>query len=186
MGTVPVVPVFPAGQLVTSAAMNLLGTAITWVLSGHPVTQLTASSTQSIPNNANTAFTWNSKIIDRDGGWAGGSPSKYTAQTPGIYKVAAFIPFAGNATGSRRLFFQVTTGSNNPAGAGLTTLFGVASVYAVGAGIASCVSSKSLTPYMYDGDFIQVYAYQSSGGALLTTITSDFGPPVFSIEMESA
>lgn len=186
MGTIPVVPDFEAGTLATSAEMNLLRTAISWVLSGSPECQLTKTATQSIPNSTQTAIQWGTKIIDRDSGWSSGSNTQYTAQTPGIYEVGAFIPWAANTTGTRRLTFQLNTGSGNPAGSGLTTLFGTSSVYTLTSGtIASCVVSEALTPYMYDGDFLQVMAWQDSGGALSTVNTSDFGPPVWAISLAS-
>lgn len=185
MGAIPVVPAFPAGTLTASAALDELCTAITWCLSGRPLCQLTKTGTQSIPNSTQTAIQWGTRIVDRDGGWALATQTEYIAQTPGIYKVSAFVPWAADSIGSRRLTFQVNTGSNNPAGSGNTTLFGTSSMVSSSASLASCTASSALTPYMYDGDFLQVLAWQDSTGALSTINSSDFGPPIWTIGLVS-
>jgi hypothetical protein len=182
MGTVPAVPTFPAGLAAPSAGMNELCTAITWLYTGRPLAQLSATTAESIAASTPTAIAWNTKIEDRDGGWLSGANTNYTAQTQGIYMVAAFIPWAANATGSRRLNFQCTTGSNNPAGSGLFLPFGGASVYTVSGSVATCVAAKSLTPYMYVGDFLEVIAWQSNTGSVSTSVTSQYGPPIWTIQ----
>jgi hypothetical protein len=141
-------------------------------MSGKPLTLLEQQTAQTLTTATLTAVTWDTRITDRDSGWASGSDTRYTAQTPGYYLLAANVQFASNATGARVIVFQVTTGSGNPAGPGVTTQFGRAGIAAV-SGAATCASSKSLTPYMYDGDYAQVLAYQSSGGNLATTTPSN-------------
>jgi hypothetical protein len=162
--------------------MTGLCTALTWLYTGRPLCQLSAPSAESIGASTPTAMAWTTKIIDRDGGWLSGANTNYTAQTQGIYVVAAFIPWAANGTGSRRLNFQCTTGSNNPAGSGVVVPFGGESVYTVSGSVATCVSAESLTPYMYVGDFLEVIVWQSFTGSLSTSVTSQYGPPIWTIQ----
>jgi hypothetical protein len=179
MGTVPVVPSFPAGYAAQGAQLAELCTAITWLMSGKPLTRLEQTAAQTLTTATTAPVTWDAKIVDRDSGWSSGSDSRYTAQTPGYYLLAACVSFASNATGARVVAFQVTTGPNNPAGSGLTTLFGRTGIPAA-SGAASSASAKSLTPYLYDLDYVQVIAEQTSGGNLATA-----APSYFTITMAS-
>lgn len=184
MGTIPPVPVFPAGRAATGAAMQALATATTYVLSGKPEAQLTQNATQSLTNSTQTAIAWQSKITDRDGGWSSGSNTRYTAQTRGLYQLAACICYAANATGSREAMFRITTGANNPAGAGVTTTFGFTSL-PPSSGVTA-VPAASLTPQlMYVADYVEVLGWQNSGGALSTTLTGAQGPSFFTIALAS-
>lgn len=181
MTAIPVIPIFPAGTAVSSAALTQCAAAAQWLCYTRPLTQLQQTSTQSIPNNTATAVTW-AKITDRDGGFT--SSTTYTAQTPGFYLLAACITYAANATGSRQCYFTVTTGASNPAGAGVTTSFALAAPAAV-ASVPTSAVSKSLVPQrVYTGDYFQVIALQTSGGALSTS-TSD-GGSYWTIQMVSA
>ena len=46
----------------------------------------------------------------------------------------------------------------------------------------SLVAAKSLTPYMYVGDFLEVIAWQSNTGSVSTSVTSQYGPPIWTIQ----
>ena len=181
MTAIPVVPVFPAGTAVSSAALTQCAAAAQWLCYTRPLTQLQQTGVQSIPNNTATAVTW-SKITDRDGGFT--STTTYTAQTPGYYLLAACITYAASATGGRQCYFTVTTGPGNPAGPGVTTSFALTAIPGMATTPASAVS-KSLAPQKaYAGDYFQVIALQTSGGALSTS-TSD-GGCYWTIQMVSA
>lgn len=172
MGTVPVVPVFQAGTVVAGATgtnnMQALCTALTWCLTGRPLARLQQAVAQTFTTATYTAVTWDTKIVDRDTGWSSGSNTRYTAQTPGIYLVSANIAWASNSSNLRAQYFQVTTGSNNPYGAAVTIPFGFASLPAAG---NSGTVSQALTPYLYVNDYLQVFAYQNSGGNLNSFVT---------------
>ena len=80
--------------------------------------------------------------------------------------------WASNATGNRQAYFQVTTGANNPGGAGLTTAFGAVAGLTDGTGNPTRFTLAALCPYLYLLDYLEVYAYQNSGGALNTAACS--------------
>ena len=181
MTAIPVIPVFPAGTAASSAALTQCAAAAQWLCYTRPLTQLQQTAVQSIPNSTNTAITW-AKLLDRDGGFT--ASTTYTAQTPGFYLLTACICYAANSTGARWCWFTVTTGPNNPAGAGVTASFALAAIGGV-ATVPTSVVSKSLVPQrVYIGDYFQVLAFQSSGGALSTS-TSD-GGSYWTIQMVSA
>jgi hypothetical protein len=177
MGTVPAIPTFQAGQVVSSANMNLLGTAITWRLSGRPLAQCQQLSAQSIANTTVTALTWDTNLENRDSMWSSGSNSRLTVATPGIFLAAANVTYAAASGGARQIWFRVTTGSSNPAGSGVTIPFGMSALNNAGGSLTSAVATKFLTPYMYDGDYLQVLTYQNQGAAVSTQpLAADQGP----------
>ena len=182
MSAIPVIPVFPAGTAATSAGLTQVAAAAQWLCYTRPLTRARQAVTQSIPNATATPVTWDTKIIDRDGGFT--SSTTYTAQTPGFYLLAACIGYAANATGGRQCYFTVTTGSNNPAGPGVTTSFALAAVPAA-ASVPTAAVSKQLVPQrVYTGDYFQVIAWQNSGGALSTSTAN--GGSYWTIQMVSA
>jgi hypothetical protein len=169
MGTIPAVPTFPAGYAAQGAQLAELCAAITWLMSGKPLAQLAQNVAQSLTNATAAAVSWDTKVTDRDSGWSSSHDTRYTAQTPGYYLAAASVSI-GTSSGAQIAFFQVTTGSNNPAGSGVTTKFGRAAIPASGA----CVVVKSLTPYLYDLDYVEVWAEQTSGSTVTTAPQSQF------------
>lgn len=163
MATVPTVPSFVTGETPSIAKMNQLASCVSFINSAPAFAQLTSSAT-AFTTNTVTALSW-AKVTDRDGGFSGGSPTRYTAQTPGYYNCDALVSFAANVTGDRFAYFQVTTGANNPGGAGHTTAFGGCCVQAAPSGVTNMTICQ-LSPYLYLLDYVEVYGYQQSGGNL--------------------
>ena len=170
MATIPTVPSFVTGETPSIAKLNQLASCVSFIYTIPAFGQLTGSG-QSLTNNTATALTW-SVTTDRDTGWAAGHPTRYTAQTPGYYQLDALAAWASNATGNRQAYFQVTTGANNPGGAGLTTAFGAVAGLTDGTGNPTRFTLAALCPYLYLLDYLEVYAYQNSGGALNTAACS--------------
>jgi hypothetical protein len=183
MGTIPAVPVFPAGLAASSAGLNELCTAITWCMSGKPLCQLTQNAAQTIANTTLTAVAWQSMIINRDSMWSSSANTRATANTPGIYLAAASVIYATHSVSSAcYTMFRVTTGSNNPAGSGLQTYLAAATQN--NDGVAWGAASQTLTPYMYDGDYVEVVTWQNTGVSVTTLITAQ-GPSWFTISLAS-
>jgi hypothetical protein len=159
----PVFPSFTFQQVATIAQLNELAYDATFLLTPPAQVLLVSSSAQSIPNATLTAITWQSATWTGPAAmWTPGS--RATAPVPGYYDLDAQVTFAANATGARQVMFRVTTGPGNPGGAGNMTVFGQYSGPAGGAQVATGM----LSPYMYAGDYVEVLAYQSSGGSLNT------------------
>ena len=67
-----------------------------------------------------------------------------------------------------------------PGGSGLQIAFAGSTMSGANAHNTSR-GSTFLTPYMYVGDYIEVMTYQSSGGALNTSVGAASGLPFFTI-----
>jgi hypothetical protein len=168
MATVPVVPTFTAGTVATAAALNQLGTAVSFLLQPpRAILQQTnvapVSGGQSIPITTDTAIIWTVTAVNSDGGWSSGNATRYTAQTPGYYRLDAVWQATAETTGSYRgARFRITAGTNNPGGAGLTTNFGSARLPNVTSATGlnyTAVGTSMITPYMYVLDYVELIAY---------------------------
>jgi len=185
MATVPTVPTFTAGSVATAAALNQLGYAVSFIL-GPPkaILQQTNASPfatgQAISATTATAIGWNNAIEDSDGGWSSANRSRYTAQTPGYFMCeAVWQSTAETSAGYRGAYFRVTTGSNNPGGAGNQTSFGASRPPNVTSATGvnyTAVGASMLSPYLYVLDYVELIAYSShaettgftDGGSYLT------------------
>lgn len=185
---VPVVPSLPAGTAVTAAQMAQLAAAVQFLLT--PVlAQLQQTSTapvsggQSIPITTPTAVIWTAQIADPDNGWTPAAPTRYTAQTPGYYWCsAAWQSTAETSSTYRGAYFQATTGPGNPGGAGTTTVFGSARIPNVTtAAQYTSTGTQMLSPYLYAGDYVELYAI--AGHAETTGFTD--GGSFMSVQLAS-
>lgn len=167
MATIPTVPSFVTGETPSIAKLNQLAACVSFacVLPAY----CALSGSQTLTSGSVAALTWTTGT-DRDGGHSNSvNPTRYTAQTAGYYSMSCSVTFAGNTSGGRLAYFQVTTGSGNPGGAGITTLFGdKASPPPSSAGRLARLDLGITTPYMYAGDYVEVYAEQTSGSSLST------------------
>lgn len=117
---------------------------------------VTISSPQSIPNDTNTAVSWDIEDHDYGGMWSAGLPTLLVAPAAGVYTIQATVVFAINTTGLRWVVFRKNGGATYRGGqtfAGTTNAFQYCSM-------ALPAVSMSLNEYW------EVIAYQNSGGAL--------------------
>ena len=185
MATVPSVPTFTAGSTPSAATLNELGYAVQFLLTPpKAILQQTNaspySSGQSISATTATAIGWNNVIEDSDSGWSSSNRTRYTAQTPGYFLCEAVWQSANEtSSGYRGGYFRITTGSNNPGGAGNTTSFGSSrppNVTSSTGADYTAVGAAMLSPYMYVLDYVEFMAYSShsestgftDGGSMMT------------------
>jgi hypothetical protein len=124
---------------------------------GGPAGRVTASANQSIPNAADTAVTFDLVQYDDESMFDAGSPTLLTAPPArsGWYHVSAAVQWANSSAGMRRLTLRVNgTDEYESETRGAS---------ADHDDIRSAVSG--LVP-LHDGDYVEVLAYQDSGGAL--------------------
>lgn len=156
MTSVPSPQTITAGTAFTAAQGNSWRDSCNWCLSNHPMAVLRSSGTQSINNSSSTAVLLDVEDIDSDSGHSlVTNTSRYTSPTAGWFLITAYVPFAANATGLRQLEIRVN-------GSGIT----LSSTPTVGAGVATHCSTS--THYFLNGstDFVEMFAFQTSGGAL--------------------
>ncbi len=157
---IPVLNPMPAGQVTQVADMNALASACTFLLNRPMTLVRDATGGQSLTGSAQNAVTFTVADFDLDGMWNAGAPTRLTIQTPGFYKIRAGVNI-NNANVFINSYLISTSGSNNPAGAGiasndhwtgysqggLTVISGVSGVWPV---------------YLYALDFIQLFCFPQS------------------------
>jgi hypothetical protein len=152
---------FTAGQTLTAANMNSIGTT----LNANTVPPMCVvgrrATLQAIATATNTYVTWDTQDVNTEGALMfTASSDTITIQTPGIYAVALNVYFAAGA-GTLRVIGV----AKNPTSASDTT-YQVAGSYGPNNttyGLPlSCIGYASLAA----GDTIKAHVYQDSGGSL--------------------
>lgn len=161
MAVVPVVPSINTG-IPSSSTLAALAAAISYALSP-PVFRGRANATQSI-----TASTWTSlnlgiEDVDTDPSGAGGhstsvNTSRFVAVYAGWYAVGGGAHFAANVTGRRGMRFAVN---------GVLVEASGSFVQATSASATTVPGTMELV-FLNVGDYVEVQAFQESGGALNT------------------
>ena len=110
---------------------------------------------QSIPDSTSTAVTWHDELEDSAGGHDNvTNNSRWYAPRDGRYILLPGLTWANNATGRRAYFFKVN-GATNYNGDSRT------------AGAATnVINSGGRTLRLAAGEYLEVFAFQTSGGGL--------------------
>ena len=168
MATVPSVPTFTAGSSPSYATLNQLGYAVQFALTPpRAVLQQTniapVSGGQAITITTDTAIIFTVAALDSDSGWSTSNRTRYTANTPGYFRFDATWQATAETTSSYRgARFRVTTGVNNPGGAGLTTSFGsqrLPNVTNVTGTNYTAIGCSGISPLLYVLDYVELIAY---------------------------
>jgi hypothetical protein len=160
VATIPSIPTESPGNFWTSALWNtvILG-GLSYLLA--PVRfKGYSSTTQSIATGtAPVPLTLDTEIVDSDGGHSTSTnTSRYTAQTAGLYYVTGAVTFATNATNTRTLQVLLNGAAVNGAG-----------VQAAPASNRGATVLASTLVQMSVGDYVEIAAWQDSGGSLATS-----------------
>lgn len=124
---------------------------------------------QSLANATAADIIWDTLYLDTAVGWTLQTGNAwYTVQVAGVYLLAACVQFTPNATGDRSLVFQQNGGA----------IAGGEAVATAGSTVTTGLTG-SVEVTCSVGDQLKVTAYQSSGGALTTSISG--GGSCFSI-----
>lgn len=161
--TVPTMPNFLAGQKLTAALLNQVGTyGVFWA--NKPMFRMYQSVGQSIPNTTNTQVTMDTSLYDTDSGRAASSPYSYVIPVgmTGRWKFSWGVSWAANTTGSRVAILY----RNGAAVLGDTD--------DVAADNDIPADNGTATVPVNAGDVMGIYVYQNSGGALSTTANAQF------------
>lgn len=153
----PAPPVQYAGRLATSADMNSLAQTALYLrrppmVVAQSATSGTGQSMTSTP--AGVQFT-GGVLRDTDGFFAPANNTRLTVRTPGFYRVRYSVPF-DVAAQNCQCMARVTTGSNNPAGAGVTSSWWYAWAGAANS-INGCACGGGIIPvYLYVLDYVEI------------------------------
>lgn len=162
-GTAPTQITNAAGQLLTTGLVSYSACAYN-------------SANISIPNGVETVLTLNSERWDNATIHStSANTSRMTAPVDGVYLITANIEFDANATGERYVAIRLNGGTYlaaptiDAAGGGLNTGFAFTRQYALSA-----------------GDYIEIWAFQNSGGALNVVASGNRSPEVQMTRVASA
>jgi len=115
----------------------------------------TKSGNQSISNTTSTKVTFDTYTNNTHGSWDTGN-NRYVVKTAGPFNIAGTIGYAANATGYRQVSYSINGGTGEV----------LNQTNSVGAGDPTTCGFSGTTPYLNAGDYIELYTYQNSGGAL--------------------
>lgn len=163
MATVPTVPTEPAGVIAAAADLNAWAGACTFKLGSaagnKPMFFLMASTTQSFGTSSGTKVIWSNTAAifkDNDGGWASGTPDRYTIQTPG-YWTFDWTVNAGIWASYLQAWCTVQTTAANPYNPSVNINFQYTNMAQTGSN--AFATSGGLCPiYLYPGDYVAVNA----------------------------
>jgi hypothetical protein len=158
---VPVPRTWVVGEVVTAAYMNGVRDALNYLLAP-PLVDLSQNVAQSLPNNSLTAVAWDTEGYDSDGTHSTvTNTTRITFITPGWYQYDGAITFDANTTGYR-----------------LAAAYKNAVTYKTGGRLPPSSSQTSIpvsgSMSVVAGDYLEIYALQSSGGALNTFTSNNF------------
>lgn len=166
MPAVPTVPTFAPG-IISATDLGLLA-SFERFLADPPRAELRQTAGQSIASGGSgAAVNFDTADVDTDVDGVGGhnpavNPSRYTARYPGWYEVAGGVSYAASAT-NRRLCWWRVNGVDVPGSEGGSP--------GSAAGTLGTVARTKLL-YLAIGDYVELMAYQDSGGALLTQVVT--------------
>lgn len=125
----------------------------------------TSTANQSIPDNASTAITFDSELVDVGGFHSNATnPSRFTAPVTGLYLMVGHIDWAASAVGIRQILLRINGGTYLVYEVKAPTAGGLASV--------AFATLRQLTA----GDYVEAEAYQNSGGSLNVLLASQYSP----------
>ena len=160
---VPSPRTFVVVETETASYLNSLRDALNFLLNV-PACFVTQSATQSLTSSAWTALTYDQSVFDSYGGHSNSTNnSRYTAQVAGWYLVFGCACFAANATNQRGAAVA-KNGTRIQGAAGFTQTTSL---------LSPATPSPPTIAFLNAGDYVEVQAYQNSGGALATASGTD-------------
>lgn len=161
MGTVPVLPTFTAGQVVTAAQLTALNTAISFLMAP-PSAYAYRAAALSVGTSAWALIAYDNELLDTDTMVdIVGNPSRITIKTPGRFRIEGFANWAFNATGNRELMVRKNAAGSSVGGTQIQ-LAAVATAVTV-SGTTQLISTEIT---FAANDYIEMFGWQNSGGAL--------------------
>lgn len=125
-----------------------------------------ATAVQTLGTGANTPIVFDLEVFDPFGLHSNTTNNtRITVQEPGWYQIGGFVTFAANATGIR----QISVVKNG------TTALAEISTTALGGGNVAKLAIDA-AEYLAAGDYVELNAYQDSGGNLNTVQSGSYRP----------
>lgn len=149
-----------------ATVINELDDTINLTITNPPQAMLRQTVAQSLPNNATTALTFDVEDYDTVAGHdTVTNNSRWTVPVgyAGWYELAGGAGFASNASNIRTTQWLVN---------GVDIPSAQIKVNATN-GATTCMGTRVITVHLNEGDYVQLGAFQNSGGALNTSVVSN-------------
>ncbi|MGW2692322.1 hypothetical protein [Streptomyces sp. NPDC001296] len=151
---IPVPATEAPGDSIASALWNSQVRDGLGFLLTEPVFQGTQTSSQNVLSGTWTAINLNTEQIDTYGGHDNvTNNSRYTAQVPGWYSVCGVTCWVANSTGTRAS--RIAVNGN--------TVQGTSQMFAPNPSNTTGVATPLRTVYLNQGDYVEVWGWNSSG-----------------------
>ena len=161
---VPTSRLFAAGDILSGAALNQAVTSFGNFFMGKPICILRQTVAQSTSTGTSVNLTFTTEDIDRDSGHSTTTNTdRYTAQTPGYYRVTATCVWEATATGGAR---QIQIMKNAGAVNGSFQRYQHTAVSSV-----TSITTTALVYFNGSTDYVTAEVLQTSG-ALNTRVTA--------------
>jgi hypothetical protein len=129
----------------------------------------TIASTTTSPG---AALSWDDVGLDVLSGFSGGAPTRWTPTVAGLYRFDGAIAYASTTAGTRRGGAWSLNGA--------TTSISSRTVYGMATTVPSVATSVTMRPFVVQlngsSDYVELLAWQSSGGNLDTVSTDSYQP----------
>jgi hypothetical protein len=152
--------------------MNIGATAPEWFTV--PASRAYHNANQSISDSGYTVLAFNSERFDTDNIHDNATNNtRLTCKTAGKYLIVANASFESNATGSRALKIMLNgTGD-----------IGIVHQMSITGGLGPANLSLSTIYDLAINDYVELYAYQSSGGSLNVLTTGNYSPEFMMVKV---
>lgn len=173
MATVPTTRTWVAGEIVTAAYMNnTIRDVDNWLLAP-AICKVRQTVAQSLTTSGTpAAITFDAEDVDSTGMHSTVTNiSRITAVYPGWYWVGGGISYAINATGVRTTAWRIN-GAATPDGNTLRPGF---------ATFSAQMPARASLYFLNVGDYLELFATQTSGGALSTAVANTGEQPNASV-----
>lgn len=160
---IPSARTFVAGETETAAFMNSVGAAVNFLLNPPRCSASQQSSVQTLTTATWAAITFDTEDYDTDTMHNNTTnPSRFTANTAGLYELRGYIFYSSNATGVRYAQLRKNAAGSSTGGTELLTeIFN-----AVGTSTSTRGPGASKEVYLAAGDYVELFGYQNSGASL--------------------
>lgn len=156
---------YSVGDVLTAALLNAQVYNGLTFLEQPPVFYGVQATAQTLLTSTNTAITLDTGIVDPYNGHSNTTnPSRYVNQVAGSYLLSGCVGYAGNATGFRNAAIRVN---------GTAVQGGVSEAASSSATFATTIASPTVLKFLNVGDYVEIWAWQTSGGNLNTTAFAD-------------
>lgn len=161
MAVVPSPPTFAPG-LSSTTQLSQLVSVVNFLLAP-PRLEVRQTTLQSIPNNSSTALTFTTEDLDSHAQHdTATDTARFTAVYAGWYLCSGAICFAASGTGVRIAQWAVNGTVQNGTDVEITAVTGAVTI----------VPARTRKLYLAVNDYLELRAFQNSGGALNTGVTT--------------